>query len=159
MDVWLWHWNQSPIIPVETSSQVRSNVKVLLPVYHKFLPPGRMVNKEYYLEVSPRLAEIISQKRIELWKNQKWILHHDCARASISILVWVFGQKQNRNHASTIVSPDLAPADFFLSPKLKTPMKGKSFATIEEIKEKSKTELLAISKSVSRIGKNAGISI
>lgn len=41
-------------------------------------------------------------------------------------------------------SPDLASADFFLFPKLKTPMKGKRFDTIEEIKEKSKQELLAI---------------
>ena len=43
--------------------------------------------------------------------------------------------------------PDLAPADFFFFPKLKTPMKGKRFATIEAIKEKSKQELLAIPKS------------
>ena len=44
-------------------------------------------------------------------------------------------------------SPKLAPFDFFLFPKLKTPMKGKRVATIEEIKEKSKQELLAIPKS------------
>ena len=39
--------------------------------------------------------------------------------------------------------PDLA----FLFPKLKATMKGKRFATIEEIKEKAKQELLAIPKS------------
>ena len=38
-------------------------------------------------------------------------------------------------------SPDLVPADFFFYQKLKTPMKGKRFATIEKIKEKSKQEL------------------
>ena len=43
-------------------------------------------------------------------------------------------------------SPDLAPVDIFLFPKLKTSMKGKRFATIEEIKEKSKQELLTIPK-------------
>ena len=43
-------------------------------------------------------------------------------------------------------SSDLAPADIFLFPKLKTPMKGKCFARIEEIKEKLKLELLAILK-------------
>ena len=31
-----------------------------------------------------------------------------------------------------------APADFLLFPKLKIPMKGKHFATIEELKDKSK---------------------
>ena len=43
-------------------------------------------------------------------------------------------------------STDLGPGDFFLFPKLK-PVKGKHFATIEEIKEKSKRELLAIPKN------------
>ena len=54
--------------------QVRSNVKVLLTVffdYHdvvhqEFLPQGRTVNKEYYLEVMRRLREAIRKKRPEL---------------------------------------------------------------------------------------------
>ena len=37
-------------------------------------------------------------------------------------------------------SSDLASADFFLFLKRKTPVKGKRFAMIEEIKEKSKQE-------------------
>ena len=65
--------------------------------------------------------------------------------------------------AQPLYSPDLAPADFFLFRRLKTPMKEKRFATIEERKEKSKQELLAIPKarvrSVSRNGKNAGTSL
>ena len=44
-------------------------------------------------------------------------------------------------------SPDLALADFFLFPKVKTAIKEKRFATIEEIREKSKWELWAIVKS------------
>ena len=44
-------------------------------------------------------------------------------------------------------SPDLASANFFLFPKLKTPRRGKRFATIEKIKGKSKQQLLAIPKS------------
>ena len=50
--------------------------------------------------------------------------------------------------------------DFF--PYLKTPMKGKCFAIIEEIKGKSKQELLVIPnhfRRVSRIGINAVISV
>ena len=49
-----------------------------------------------------------------------------------------------------LYSADLAPADFFLFPKLKAPMKGKYIATIEEIKEFLKQLLLAIPKSVFR---------
>ncbi|KAA1414165.1 hypothetical protein F0U44_22385, partial [Nocardioides humilatus] len=111
-------------------------------VHHEFLPQGRTVNKEYYLEVMRRLREAIRQKRTELWKKQSWILHHDNAPAHTSMLVREFLAKNK-----TVImpqppySPHLAPADFFLFPKLKTPMKGKRFATIEAIKEKSKQVL------------------
>ena len=46
-----------------------------------------------------------------------------------------------------LYSPDLALADFLFFPKLKTLMKGNHFAMIEEIKEKSTQELLAILES------------
>jgi len=44
-------------------------------------------------------------------------------------------------------SPDLAPADFFLFPKLKTTLKGHCFQTIEDIQETAIRELLAITES------------
>ena len=45
-------------------------------VHHEFLPQGRMVNKECYLDLMQRLPEAISQKRTEFWKNLSWIMHH-----------------------------------------------------------------------------------
>ena len=53
--------------------QVQSNVKVLLTVffdcngvvYHEFLPQGRKVNKEYYLEVMHRIASSEKYKIVE----------------------------------------------------------------------------------------------
>ncbi|UYV74347.1 hypothetical protein LAZ67_11003166 [Cordylochernes scorpioides] len=44
-------------------------------------------------------------------------------------------------------SPDLAPCDFFLFPKLKRPMKGRRYATLDEIKTTSKEELKKILKN------------
>ena len=44
-------------------------------------------------------------------------------------------------------SQDLVPCDFFLFPKLKTPMKGRRFSTTEEIKTASVEELKTILKS------------
>jgi hypothetical protein len=43
-------------------------------------------------------------------------------------------------------SPDLDPCDFFLFPKLKRRMKGRSFDTIEEIQEESQLVLDTIPK-------------
>ena len=57
--------------------------------------------------------------------------------------------------------PDLVPADFFLFPKLKTPMKEKCYDY--DLGDKRKIETEAVSeerfRSVSRIGKNADISV
>jgi hypothetical protein len=44
-------------------------------------------------------------------------------------------------------SPDLAQADFFLFPKLKTTLKGRRFQTIEGIQENAIRELRAIAES------------
>jgi transposase len=45
-------------------------------------------------------------------------------------------------------SPDLAPADLFLFPKLKTTLKGRHFQTIEQIEENAIRELRTITESV-----------
>jgi len=73
------------------------------------------------------------------------MLHHDNAPAHASLLIRELLVKQE-----TIVvpqppySPDLAPADFFLFPQLKSTLKGSRFHTIEEIKENSLQDLRAI---------------
>ncbi|UYV66495.1 hypothetical protein LAZ67_4001877, partial [Cordylochernes scorpioides] len=114
--------------------QVRSNVKVLLTVFfdcrdvvhHEFLPQGRTVNKEYYLQVMRNLREAIRHKHPDLWKNKNWLLHHDNAPAHTSLLVRDILAKNNTlMMPQPPYSPDLAPCDFFLFPKLKRPMKGR----------------------------------
>ena len=43
-------------------------------------------------------------------------------------------------------SPDMAPCDFFLFPKMKRTLKGRRFTAIDEIKSASLKELKAIPK-------------
>jgi len=60
-------------------------------------------------------------------------------------------------------SPDMAPADFFLLPKLKLPLRGTRFQSIEDIKENSQRELKSIPenaiKNVLTIGLFVGRSV
>ena len=79
--------------------------------------------------------------RPELWENQIWMLHHNNASAHASLLIRSYLAKHPP------YSPDLAPADFFLFPKLKTTLKGRRFQTIEEIQENATIELRAITSS------------
>ena len=45
-------------------------------------------------------------------------------------------------------NPDLAPCDFCLFPKLKSPLKGKRFQTIDEIQENMTGQLIVIGRTV-----------
>ncbi|XP_053965880.1 uncharacterized protein LOC128868138 [Anastrepha ludens] len=128
--------------------QVRSNVKVLLTVFfdcrgavhHEFLPQGKTVNKEYYLQVMSNLRKAIRQKRPDLWKNKNWLLRHDKAPACARL----FGQKQHTNDATVTVF--LRSGPLFLFPKLQRPMKARRYATIDEIKTTTKEDLNKIKK-------------
>lgn len=136
--------------------QSRSKVKVMLTVFFdcrgvvhsEFLPEGQTVNKEYYLGVMRRLREQIRRKRPDLWKTNSWILHHDNAPSHKAIIVKEFLTKNSTNIIEQPpYSPDMAPADFFLFPKLKLPLRGTRFQSIEDIKENSRRELKSISEN------------
>nr|CAH7756980.1 unnamed protein product [Callosobruchus chinensis] len=92
--------------------------------------------------------------------NKTSLLHHDNALAHTSFLVREFLTKNNTVMIpQPLYSLDLASCcDFFLNPKLKRPMKGRRYATIEEIKTASEKELNKITENdffgASRIGKN-----
>jgi len=61
---------------------------------------------------------------------------HDNAPGHASLLIRSYLAKHQRSvvpHPPYF--PDLAPADFFVFPKLKTTLKGRRFQTIEEIQE------------------------
>jgi transposase len=76
------------------------------------------------------------------------MLHHGNAPAHVSLIIRNYLAK----HQISVVphpphSPDLAPPDFSLLPKLKTSLKGRRFQITEEIQENATRELRAIIES------------
>ena len=76
------------------------------------------------------------------------MLHHDNELAHASLLTSRYLAK----HQTAVVphppcSPDLAPENFFLFPKLKTTLKGRRFQTTEEIQQNAIRELRATTES------------
>lgn len=136
--------------------QSRSKIKVMMTVFFdyqgvvhsEFLPPGQTVNKTYYLGVMRRLREAIRKKRPDLWKNNSWFMHHDNAPSHTALVLRDFFA-QNSTHIvpQPPYSPDLAPCDFWLFPKLKRPLRGNRFDSIEEIQRASARALKDIPKS------------
>jgi len=117
-------------------------------VHYGFVPQGRTVNKEYYLEVMQRLREAVKKKRPDAWRENRWMLQHDNTPSHSSYLFRDFLAK----HAMTVLpqppySPDLAPADFFLFPKLNSTLKGCHLESTEPIKTNSLAHLHRIPKT------------
>ena len=117
-------------------------------VHHEFAPCGQMVNKQLYQEVLVCLRDAVCRKRPELSENQTWMLHHNNALSHTSLLIYSYLAK----HQTSVVprpsySPNLAPADIFLFPKLKTTLEGHCFQTTEEIQENAIRELCTITES------------
>jgi hypothetical protein len=54
-------------------------------VHCEFVPPNNTVNSDFYCDVLRCLRENLWQKRPELWRNHKWLFHHDNAPAHTSL--------------------------------------------------------------------------
>ena len=92
------------------------------------VPTEQTVNKEYYVEVLREFRKRFLGKRPALFKSSQWHFHQDNVPVHNSILVTHYLTKMG---IKTPYSPDLAPCEFWLFPKLR----GCRYETIEEMKE------------------------
>ena len=116
-------------------------------VHYEFRTPRQTANKEYCLSVMRRLREAIRLKRLELWANNSWFLHHDNSPSHTALVLRDhFVKKSTHIFPQPPYSPDLAPCDFWLFSKLKRPLRGTRFESIDKIKAESKKALMAITE-------------
>ena len=75
-------------------------------------------------------------------------MHHDNTPSHKSIILNEFLVKTSTNIIEKLpYSPDISPAGFFLSRKLKFLLQGSRFQSIKDIKENSRRELKSISEN------------
>ena len=111
-------------------------------VYKEFVQTCQTVNSGFYCDLLGRLRENVRRRRPRLWQEQAWLLHHDKDPSDTSVLTHQFLAKNNMvviPHPT--YSPDLAPCDFFLFPKIELKLKGRRFDTTEEIQAESQRVL------------------
>ena len=105
-------------------------------IYMHWVPTGQSVNKEYFVEVLREFRKRFRQKRPALFIAGQWHFHQDNTPVHNSILVTDYltkmGIKTIHHHP---FSPDLAPCDFWLFPKLKEKLRSCHYETIKEMKE------------------------
>jgi len=110
-------------------------------VHHEFVPEGQTVNAELYCNVLRRLRKDIRRKRPELWCAGNWLLHDDNAPFHRALVTREFlAHKGIITLPHPPYSPDLAPCDFFLFPKMKLQLKCRRFDRVE-IKRESQNVL------------------
>ena len=87
----------------------------------------------------------VREKNREPWETRSRLLHHDNAPVHNALGIWELVAK---NTIAVLeqppYSPDLAPCDFFLFPKLKKVIKGTRFQDSKAIKTAVTRELRAI---------------
>ncbi|UYV73896.1 hypothetical protein LAZ67_11001326 [Cordylochernes scorpioides] len=130
-----WHTKSSS--RPKKARMSKSRIKTMIIVFFdirgiahcKFVPQGQTVNSAFYLEVLRRLKRRIARVRTDIKDTVK--LHHDNATSHTAFIITNFLARSNTSvipHPP--YSPDLAPCDFFLFPRLKRDMKGKHWETV-----------------------------
>lgn len=107
------------------------------------VPKGQSVNANYYSKVLRRdLATAIRKKRPNGYNGQM-IIHQDNApaHASQEVQTTIQIQLEAEVLSHPPYSPDLAPCDFALFPKLKSELRGRQFSDIRELKMAAQTIL------------------
>ena len=101
-------------------------------IFMHWVPTGHTVNKEYYVEVLREFSKRFRRKKPALFKSVQWHFHQDNALVHNFILVTDYLSKMDiKTVPHSLYSPDLAPYDICLFPKLR----GCRYETIEEMKE------------------------
>ena len=133
-------WKHAGSPKPKKARQSKSNHKLLMIsffdstgiIYIHCVPIGLTINKEYYIEVLREFRKRFRRKRPALFKSGQWHFHKDNAPVHNSILVTDYLTKMGiKTVLPPPYSPDLAPCDFWLFPKLR----GCRYETSEEMKE------------------------
>ena len=105
-------------------------------IYMHRVPTGQAVNKEYYVEVLREFSKRFCRKKLALFESGQWHFRQDNAPVHNSILVTDYLTKMDiKTVPQPSYSPDLAPCDFWLFPKLNEKLRSFRYVTIEEMKE------------------------
>ena len=137
-------WKHAGFLRPKKASQSKSTHKLLMipcfdstgMIYMHWVPTGQTVNKEYYVEVLRKFWKRFRRKRPTLFKLSQWYFHQDNAPVHNSILVKDYLSKMGiKTVPHPPYSPEIAPCDFWLFPKLKEKLGSCHYETIEEMKE------------------------
>ena len=105
-------------------------------IHKEFVPEGATINAVYYKGVMEKLLNRIRHVRPGMCESGDWLLLHNNALShNVTIVKQFLAQQKVTVLDHPMFSPDLAPADYFLFPKVKSHLKGHLFDSISDIRK------------------------
>ena len=113
-------------------------------------PVEQWICTKFHIKLEHSLLESIQMIQNATAMGNQWLAASPGQRAcsGITSCADVLVKHQITQVTQPRYSPDLAPCDFWLFPKLKSRLKGKRFQTLDEIQENMMEQLMAIGKTV-----------
>ncbi len=101
---------------------------------HREFVRNSTITAAVYVNILDRLLVSIQHTRTSLWQSGRFVIHHDNAPAHIALVTkaW-FARRHIRQLEDPPYSPDLAPADFWLFPRLKKVLRGIRFPDLNTL--------------------------
>ncbi len=155
----VWMRGGRNVIRPQKALRNRSVKKAMLTVFFdcrgvvlaQFKAQNKNVNSENYCALLASLHDKIHRKRPDLWRggrgNSRFLIHHDNASPHTAIPTLAFlGEHDMEMVAHPPYSPDLAPCNFFLFPRLKDSLRGHRFESLDAMKAGVVAQLNRIDK-------------
>ena len=117
-----------------------------------YLEKGRTITDEYYATELRRLREEIKRKRRGKLRRGIWLLQDNAPAHTSRIATAAAEESGFRILPHAPYSPDLAPSDFYLFPKLKSDLRGRRFDTDNDVISAVETFLEGCEKTWYRTG-------
>ncbi len=123
-------------------------------VWVEFMPPKMTITSEAFIGTLRRFKEAVRKKRPKLWapsngNKHSFLLHMDNASAHTAAPTETkMAEWGIRIVSHPPYSPDLAPCDYAIFPKLKEVLRGIKFDTVKQLQERAKLELSRMPKPI-----------
>ena len=105
------------------------------PLLVDFLEGKRTITGQYYVTLIDKLREEIKSKRRGKLRATPLLLHDNAPAHTSHVAKAAVAKNGFVELPHPPYSPDLAPSDFFLFPKMKAELKGQRFSNDDEVKE------------------------
>jgi len=104
-------------------------------IHKEFVPDGETISAVYNKSVMERLLNRLRRVRPGICESGDWFLLHNVPSHNATIVKQFLGQRKVIVLDHPPYSPDLAPADYFLFPEVKSHLKGRLFGSISDIQK------------------------